>query len=456
MRSLFRIGPAVALLLLLSPATVAYAQRAGFDVESTYVVPLADAPSRGPANALVTIVEFSDFRCRYCQRAQATLRQLSQLFGNQLRFVFRHNPLDVEDASLAAEASYAARAQGQFWAMHDRLFGSHGTVTRDLVEGFAAELGLNMARFRRDLDDRTYLPAVKRDAAVAHALKATSTPMFFINGRPVRGSQHLSVFAKIVRQELANARRLVKQGVAAADVYKRTIARGRVSATPGLKDTFYNRTRLEALQLYRPRLASRARRRGGDDALVTLVEFSDFQCIFCAHAEPVLRKLAARYGKQLRIVYRHMPLHFHRYAMLAAEASMAAAAQGKFWPFHDAVFAIGGRAVNRLSIDRIARKLGLDMKRFDRALDSHHYAAAVRADIIAANLLGVDGTPAFFVNGTPISGAKPMSVFVQAIDAKLAEAKTLAAGGLSAKQVYDRVLKDAMVVEPRVPVAPER
>lgn len=451
MRSLFRIAPVGALALALMIPATARAQRAGFDVETTYLVPVANAPSRGPADALVTVVEFSDFRCGYCRRAQETLHQLTQLFGRQLRFVFRHNPLDLEDGSLAAEASYAARAQGRFWQMHDRLFASRGRVDRDMVEGFAAELGLNMTRFRRDLDHRTYLPAVKRDAAAARALKATSTPMFFVNGRPVRGSQHLSVFVKIIRQELANARRLAKKGVAAADVYTTTVAKGRVSGTPGIKDTFYQRTRLEALQMYRARLATRPLRKGGDDALVTIVEFSDFQCHFCARTQPVLRKLAARYRGNVRFVYRHMPLGFHRHARLAAEASLAAAAQGKFWAFHDAVFRLDRRAMDRAAFNRIARNLGLNMKRFNRALDTRQYAAAVRADIIAANLLGVDGTPTFFINGTPVSGAKPLSVFVGAIDAKLAEARSLVAGGVKPNEVYDSLLKDAMIVEPVVP-----
>jgi len=430
-----------------TPGT-AWAQRGGFDVESTYLVPLADAPTRGSAAAPITLVEFSDFRCGYCVRAQARLRELTQLFGDKIRFVFRHNPLDMEDGSLAAEASYAARAQGQFWAMHDRLFASRGKITRDVVEGFAQELGLNMARFRRDLDSRAHLAAVKKDAKAARSLGATSTPMFFVNGRPVRGLQHLSVFAKVVRQELGKARKLATTGVKAKALYLTTVARGRLSATPGIKDRSYARTRLETQELYNVRLGAPGHSKGGKDALVTIVEFSDFQCSFCVRAQAVLRRIEKQYGKQVRFVFRHLPLQFHHQAPLAAQAAMAAAAQGKFWPYHDALFALNAN-ITRANLDLIARKLKLDMRAFSRALATGKYAAAVRADAASGGVIGVDGTPSFFVNGTPISGAKPFLIFKTAIDIKLAEAKALVKSGVKPADVYQRVLKDATVVEPR-------
>ncbi len=177
-----------------------------------------------------------------------------------------------------------------------------------------------------------------------------------------------------------------------------------------------------------------------------MVEFSDFECRFCVKAQSVVKRLQAHYGDKLRLVFRHMPLRFHRLAKLAAEASMAAAAQGKFWAYHDAVFGLKAK-ITRADLDRIARSLGLDMKRFRAAMASRKYAAAVRADAAAASILGVDGTPTFFVNGTPISGAKPFSVFKTAIDAKLSEAQTLVSGGVKPADVYQTVLKDALVIE---------
>ena len=102
------------------------AQPRGFDPDAIYAVPLRDSPRRGPDDALLTVVEFSDFGCRFCIRAQHTLEQLERLYPGQIRHVFRHFPLDEDDGTLAAEAAVAAGQQGAFWPMHDRLFAVRG------------------------------------------------------------------------------------------------------------------------------------------------------------------------------------------------------------------------------------------------------------------------------------------------------------------------------------------
>jgi protein-disulfide isomerase len=157
---------------------------------------------------------------------------------------------------------------------------------------------------------------------------------------------------------------------------------------------------------------------GPEDARVTLEVWSDFQCPFCARGAERLAQLRARYGEKLRIVFRHSPLPFHEHARLAAAASMAAHAQGRFWEFHDALFAQQG-ALDRKSLEALASKLGLDMARFQRALDTGEYDSYLEAEVTEARQRGVTGTPTFFINDSPLVGARPLEDFTAAIDAAL-------------------------------------
>lgn len=146
-----------------------------------------------------------------------------------------------------------------------------------------------------------------------------------------------------------------------------------------------------------------APRLGRDDAPVIVVEFSDFQCPACGHAEPTVRELRAEFGDRVQLQWRNLPLvEMHPDAHLAAEAAMAAGAQGRFWEMHDRLFA-DQRHLDRASLERDAAAIGLDLPRFRYDLDTHAFAAAVDADAALATRLGVTGTPTFFVDGQRIA-----------------------------------------------------
>src|SRR5205814_5210772 len=142
----------VAVAIVAAPAR---ADRLGFDPKTIYKVPRGEAPTNGPADAPVTIVAWSDYACAYCNRVQGTLDHLARLYPGQLRWVHRTLPLDDEN-TLGPEAALAAAAQGRFRPMNDRLFGLGGRVDRAAVELLARELGLDMVRFRADLDSHAY------------------------------------------------------------------------------------------------------------------------------------------------------------------------------------------------------------------------------------------------------------------------------------------------------------
>ena len=161
--------------------------------------------------------------------------------------------------------------------------------------------------------------------------------------------------------------------------------------------------------------------KGPAGAAVTIVEFSDFQCPFCSRVGPTLKRIQEVYGNKVRIVWKNLPLANHKNAEPAARAAMAAFQQGKFWEFHDRLFA-NQSSLSAESYLQYARDLGLDIVRFARDMSEQSATAAkpIETDKSEANSLGITGTPAFFVNGRYLSGAKPFDEFAKLIDEELA------------------------------------
>jgi protein-disulfide isomerase len=140
-----------------------------------------DAPAFGPSDARITIVEYSDFQCPFCGRAAGVVDKLKQKYGTKIRFVFRQFPLEMHpNAALAAEAALAAHAQGKFWPFHDLLFQNQKDLARPSLEKFAAQAGLDMAKFKKALDEHTYESTVKSDMLLATEAHVSGTPSMFI------------------------------------------------------------------------------------------------------------------------------------------------------------------------------------------------------------------------------------------------------------------------------------
>jgi Na+/H+ antiporter NhaA len=166
--------------------------------------------------------------------------------------------------------------------------------------------------------------------------------------------------------------------------------------------------------------------RGPDDALVTLVEYGDFECPYCGQAESVVRELVASFGDDIRYVWRHLPLNdVHTNAQLAAEASEAAAAQGKFWEIYDKLLSHQDDLEPK-DISRYARELDLDMDRFLDEMHDHEYAPRIAEDVSSADASGVSGTPTFFINGRRHYGAYDIDTLTTAAGAARQRARALA------------------------------
>jgi protein-disulfide isomerase len=158
---------------------------------------------------------------------------------------------------------------------------------------------------------------------------------------------------------------------------------------------------------------------GPADAKVTIVEFSDFQCPFCSKAANVTTQVKEKYGDKVRFVFRHFPLPFHPNAHEAAEASLAADAQGKFWPFHDKLFA-NQSALDRKALEGYAKELGMDVPKLKKALDEKTFAAQVDADMKLGEEASVDGTPTMFLNGARVPNPTDFDALSKQIDSALA------------------------------------
>lgn len=155
---------------------------------------------------------------------------------------------------------------------------------------------------------------------------------------------------------------------------------------------------------------------GPMNAPITIVEFGDFECPYCREAYPVIRSLAAEFGDKLRIIYRHFPVpQIHDKAIAAAEASMCAEEQGKFWPYHDRLFQNQDQ-LDAASLKQYALRVGLDIDEFNKCFDERKYQELVRRDMTDGKALGVRGTPTWFINGRREEGAIPENVFRKEIE----------------------------------------
>jgi protein-disulfide isomerase len=413
------------------------AQPAGVRAEG-----IADtSPWRGAAEGAVTMVVVSDFQCPFCARVDGTLQQLLADYPRDLRMVWFNQPLPFHRAARpAALAALAAHRQGKFWQMHDLLFARQRQLEGAPFDAWAKELGLDIARFRSDRQDAALAEQLDRERAAAQATRANGTPTFFINGKKLQGAQPIEVFREAIDAARADAQsgaagqKGLEQMRAAANktagtagtkvvaaFFEGDVAKDSAAAQAQDEDDDGPSPPAVSPTIYRvPVDLQRDAWQGTDAALVTLVTFSDFQCPFCKRTAATLQALRHSYGDKVRLVFKHFPLPFHPQARAASLAAIAAARQGKFWPFHDKCFAHDDDWNDAL-LTGWATELGLDLVRFAADRQHHTAAAQVDADLAVGAEASVRGTPTTFINGRAVSGAQPIEVFRKVIDEEIAK-----------------------------------
>jgi protein-disulfide isomerase len=387
------------------------------DDKSVWKVPAGNGPMKGKADALVTIVQFSDFQCPFCTRVEPTMEEVMKTYGDKVRVVWRNNPLPFHPrAEPAAELAMEARAQKGdkgFWAAHEVLFKNQQKLNDEDLLGYAKDLGLDVDKVKVAIKDKKFGSEIAADQELSDDLQANGTPHFFINGRRLVGAQPIEKFKTVIDEEMKKAEGILAKGVAAKDVYAELIKDGKEAPAPDKKTVSAP--------------AADSPWKGGEKAKVVMQIFSDFQCPFCKRVEPTVAQVAEAYGDKIKIVWRHKPLPMHKEAPLAAEAAQEAWKQKGnvgFWKYHDILFEKLGTpdSLSRASLENYAETQGLDMVKFKTALDSNTHKAFVESESAAADKAEISGTPAFVINGYFISGAQPFSKFKKIINLALKEA----------------------------------
>ncbi|HET8540709.1 MAG TPA: thioredoxin domain-containing protein [Anaeromyxobacter sp.] len=432
------------------------------DPKAVYRVPLEDSPVKGPADALVTVVESSDFECPFCKRVVPTLKQLEEAYRGKIRFAFKHNPLPFHQRALpAALATEEARAQGgdaKFWAMHDALFAAP-SLDDAAIEKAAEEAGLDVAKVRDAIKTGKAKDRIARDQRLVQSLGAPATPSFFVNGRKIAGAQPFEAFKALVDEELAKAQALVASGTPAAQVYAKISERGATAPVylpgspapqpPGARQAEAGPPPPAAPPpaVYRDvKLRKDDPARGPADAKLTVVLFSDFQCPFCARVEPSLKQLEDAFPGQVRIVWKHQPLPMHPNARPAALAAEAAREQGKFWPMHAKLFA-DQQGLGDAAYARHARELGLDVRRFQASLAAKKGEPRIAEDQAQAQQVGANGTPTMFFNCRQVVGAQPFERLRATAEEELKKVDALL-GGKRDPAVYEKACKTNLAAAP--------
>jgi len=485
------VGPAVGLPLVspsASPLPVAPKYVAGSSETDAAVAIEGDDPVWGARDALVTIVEFSDFQCPFCSKAYVTLEQVLKEYGpNTVRLVFKNEPLPFHPmARPTAEAAVTVRALGgndAFWSFYRSAFEGQKDLGPEAIDRWVSRSGVALNVFHDALASHRFTDKVDRDHALAQKVGVNGTPAFYINGVTLVGAQPYEKFKELIEAELGKAKEALGKGVSADKLY-RTLAAQNFKAPSDDDDEHEDTTTVWRVPVgTSPTL-------GPATALVTIVEFSDFQCPFCKRSEPTLKALRAKYGNDLRIVWKNEPLPFHVRAVPAALFALEARAQkgdAGFWDAHDRLFDLPVRAApppppvptrgpatieggvpkgagtapahpadpprpDDADLDAIARAMGLDLAKTHDAVAKKKYQKILDEDSDLGDDVSASGTPHFFINGRRLVGAQPIEKFIPIIDEEIVKArKLLAATGVAQTGIYDELMKAG-----KAPPPPER
>ena len=392
------------------------------DTKTVFKIPVAGSPVLGNPNALVTIVEFSDFQCPFCGRVEPTLKHVREKYGDKVRLVWKNEPLPFHPrAEPAAEVAMEVRAlKGDkgFWDVHDKLFEVQKDLNDDVLVKAAGEVGVSADKAKKAMADHTHKKQIDADADVAEDFQANGTPHFFINGRRLVGAQPDEKFDQIIDEEIKKAQDLIAKGTKPSDVYDALTKDGKGPPEPEKKDLPKS-------------LPANDPARGAMNAKVTIHEWSDFQCPFCGRVEPTVAQVMKDYGDKIKFVWHDLPLPMHPDAPLAAQAAREAFKQkgpSAFWSMHDKMFANQAK-IKRDDLDGYAKELNLDQDKWKAALDGSTHTSEIEADKKAGNDDGISGTPAFIIvagnspQGYFINGAQSYGKFRKLIERALAEAK---------------------------------
>ena len=391
---------------------------------------LGSEPIWGTRNAALTWVLFGDLDCPHTRKAWRALEAVKAGFGDDLRIVFHHRPLREHPNALSAARVLAgvARVHGAsaFFDVLHRVLQGDASLTAERLTAELDAAGYGASK----LADLSVAGEgqVRSDLQFAGQFAVTSTPYSFLNGQAIDGERTAEELEQLLRDEQRSATWLSAAGVSPAALYTTRTSSNLI----GVGTVGESRSCAPL---------GKAATRGPADALVTLVEFSDFECQYCKRVEPTIQALLARYPKTLRLVWKDYPLPQHKRALLLAnfaeEAFRRGSARG-FWAVHDGLFALPDEPDDG-ALGALAGKAGLDGALLLISAHSGAHDAAIRADMRLGQKLSVTGTPTFFANGRRIQGALPLEQFDSLIQEELKTAQRIVAHGTPARDLYGLV-----------------
>ena len=350
-------------------------------------------PTRGPEKALLSIEQFSDFQCPYCKEQAHVFKKVIETYPGKVRMIFRHMPISGQPGVGSFplhEASMCAAEQGKFWEFHDFVFGLERKPDWDEI---VLALSLDKTRFDECVNENRYRSFVLEDMLEAQKRGVGGAPTFFIQDEQISGMRPFEFFAE--KLDPALAQKMFAERKKAEE---------------------------ELLSKINPSEAGRPIA-GSEKAFVTITEFSDFHCPYCAHLTDTLKKIMEVYPQDVRRVWRHYPLPMHPYSPYAHVASECAHQQGQFWAFHGKIFQDPGAAHSKEDFERIAESVPLDKVQFQSCYEDEQTKKKIENDVLLGMFKKVASTPTVFVNDEMVIGAKSFEDLKTIIDRKLKEAK---------------------------------
>jgi protein-disulfide isomerase len=428
-----------------------------FDAQGWVPVSPED-PQIGSQMALVTLVEFGDFQCPFTMRAQATMGQLMDNYGpDKLRIVWKNLPLPFHDkAEGTAEAAEGVRAlagNDAFWRFHDIVFRNQGELTPDILPTWAERAGVTrIAELKAGLAAHTWKAKVDSDVALSKLAGANGTPSFFVEGELMSGAQPFDRFKTVIDEQLAKAQAKLAAGTPREQLYS-VLSNENKTAQPVEKPEKVDVVAEDRITVHKVPVG-RSPVRGRADALVTVIEFGDFQCPFTRRAETMVKQIVGTYGDKVRIVWKNEPLAFHTRAEPAAEVALETLKEkhnDAFWLVHDDLLLSAKLEDDDLLA--IATAHAVDRTRAGSAITNHTHRAAIDADHHTAQAFAATGTPTFFINGRRVVGAVPFETMKTIIDEEIAHAERVLQDGSPRARIYEVLTKDG---KPGAPVPPPK
>ncbi|WP_146618151.1 DsbA family protein [Lujinxingia litoralis] len=396
------------------------ARLAGESIDALIPLPTDGAPVWGVASAPVTVQVFADLRCASCARGHEMLKQM-MAERQGVRVLYRHWPPGEDRELRGAQAGLlAAESQGKFWEFLGEVYAAPQDLSARRLEAIALRLGLDVERWREDRDGEYRAQVIARDRAIGERVGVEGTPTYFVNGRRVVGLVSAEEWMAVVDQESAASEALLKAGVAAESVsWRRTLENYQPVDWEAVAEVEQEAAEDEFEVAWIPVGESPVAGAAAEDARVTVVVFSDFQCGFCNQARGTWDALVEHYGERgLRLVYKHYPLPMHPRAAHAAAASVVVEDGGDFWAMHDLLFE-SREDLSDERLEAMARQAGYRGEDLYARMRSDEVTARIQADVNAGYAAGVRGTPTFFINGIKLVGAWSLEELAPLIEDQL-------------------------------------